>query len=150
MTTKDKTFDYVQWVKNIKVGDKVKPTNCCGSGVKPLNIAGITEKEIIIIEGCNSYRFDPKNGRELGSKYGSYKNGQLLPWTDKDEQSLKEKQLQDKEKDERQKIYELIKKQLNNNPKDLNGVYYLSDIKENFNIGELEKIHKFLKTLVGY
>lgn len=152
MTTKakEKTFNYLEWLAQLKLGDKVKPTDCCGYGKKPNKVSGITEKEIIVLDGCNAYRFDPTNGREIGSKYKSYKNGQLLPWTDKDEEAFEEKIKKDEEENEIQKIYELIQKQLNNDPKNYSSVYHLSDIKRNFNIGELEKIHKFLKTLVGY
>jgi hypothetical protein len=75
---------YVEWLANLKVGDKVKIGDCKHSSCdcKLYTVQGLLPAfgDMVYAVGdgdCQVRQFDPANGREIGNKKGTYKNGYL-------------------------------------------------------------------------
>jgi hypothetical protein len=95
MTSKTKPFDYISWLSGLKAGETVKIR-----GGK-YTVAGVTDKAVIVQYKDNMVHYSKENGREFGSKSGSYKESSLVPYTEADKEAEKLEESRQKEGDEK-------------------------------------------------
>jgi hypothetical protein len=98
MTSKTKPFDYISWLSGLKAGETVKIR-----GGK-YTVAGVTDKAVIVQYKDNMVHYSKENGREFGSKSGSYKESSLVPYTEADKEAEKLEESRQKEGDEKRAL----------------------------------------------
>lgn len=94
-TSKKTEFSYSSWLRDLRIGDEVRLSG------KVCTINDVVEMwgamVLVVCQGPNLYRyFSRENGRELGSRRGTYKSDNLRPYT-KEERLAAEKAEKEKE-----------------------------------------------------
>jgi hypothetical protein len=132
-------FSYRTWLNDLRAGDKVKIANCRHNkcNCETLEVDSIvpmfnnSEVAIVVREGCSTHYYSKDNGRELGSRKGTYKDGSIGPFTPEDKAAIEAqilKKAQDEEKSKLSKDLEKLLVENNLDPEQDRGnlAYYLS------------------------
>ena len=132
VTKKSEPMSYLSWVEGLQVGDKVKISSCQHSrcNCSTIVISGVTEmfgsKAFVVQDGCRTRYYSGVNGRELGSRKNTYKEGCLSIFTKKDAEAIEAAERKKLETERKRELSETLSKLLmNSNSTNLD--YYLSN-----------------------